>query len=296
MMNEVVISVSQYIKWGSISDVLKRERFEYIPAVAYTVQREGPKAEENLIHYFPKPFCLLEPSLPIEILCKYAKDEFKSRDELKVARKAYLKLRNFANRSAERVLADLTATVLLKTLNSEDQFIYFFEGPPTDKVLSRLGYLYLSLKNITVCFISFKPEDLITSVMSFNLGQLQFDFNRAFSEEITGFQGPYPGDSEESLIQTYFYSPPKGLSSKKPSPIRIDIFSQGLLISDFENKKEIIRKKLEDENWTAPYSIDDKNNIFTILPKSLIEVIKSWKIIYNKQLEDIIKKRRTDIK
>ncbi len=205
-----------------------------------------------------------------------------------VARKAYWKLRNFANRCAERVLADLSCAALLKTWNSEDSFIYFFEGPPSDKALARFSYLYPSLTNLTICFISFKPEDLITSVMSFKKGRLQFDLHRLMSEQGTGFRGPYPGTSDESLIQTYFYRHPVR-SDTAVSPIRIDIFCQGLLESEIQEKKEIISEKFKDEAWHSPYLIEGP--IGTILPKGLVTVIDSWKTHYDKELERIIKGR-----
>jgi hypothetical protein len=291
MANEIVISVSNNIKWSEIIDIQEKGRFEYIPATAYIVQNEGP---ERTVHpdllYFPKAFSLWELDLSIAILCKYAGDEIRRKEELKVARKAYLKLRNFANRCAERVLADLNCALLLKTLNPVDQFVYFMEGPPSDKILARLSYLYPSLKNLTICFISFKPEDLITSVMSFQKGRLQFDIHRLITEEITGFQGPYPGTSEESLIQTYFYRHPEVRHGKKVSPIRVDIFCQGLLESDIEDKKEIIKKKLEDETWISPYPIE--HPIETILPKGLIMVIDSW-VVFDKTLERVLKTQNT---
>ncbi len=293
MVREIVISVSHYIKWSEIPDILEKGRFEYIPATAYVVQNEGPeRAVRPELLYFGKAFSLWELNLSIELLCKYAGDEIRRKEELKVAKKAYLKLRNFANRCAERVLADLTCAVLLKTWNnSTDQFIYFMEGPPSDKILARLSCLYPSLENLTICFISFKPEDLITAVMSFQTGRLQFDFHRLIIEEITGFQGPYPGTSEESLVQTYFYRHREVRPGKKVSPIRVDIFCQGLLESDIEDKKEIIRKKIEDETWTSPYIIE--HPVEVLLPKGLIMVIDSWKERYDKTLENVLKTKNT---
>lgn len=290
MASEIVISVSQYIKWSDISDIRQKGKFEYIPAIAYVVQKEGPLKIEKptLLGYFDKPFSLWELGSSIEVLCKYAEDEIGQKEELKVARKAYMKLRNFANRCSERVLGDLSCALLFKTLTPVDQFIYFFEGPPSNKVLARFSYLYPSLTNVTVCFISYKPEDLITSIMSFQTGKLEFDIHRLMSKEVTDFLGPYPGTSEESLIQTYFYRHPDVRTGKKVSPIRIDIFSQGLPEDKFEIKKDIVKKKLEDASWISHYPID--HNIETILPKGLIMVIDSWKEKYDKDLERIIKR------
>ncbi|MCL0077087.1 hypothetical protein M1O12_03590 [Dehalococcoidia bacterium] len=291
MSGAKVISISQKTSWSDISDIVENRRFDYVPAIAYSVRDERPETGGCEFLFCPKPFSLWGVDLSIEILCKYAKDEIGRKEDLKVARKAYLKLRNFANRCAERVLADLNCALLLKTWNnSTDQFIYFMEGPPSDKFLARLSCLYPSLEKLTICFISFKPEDLITSVMSFQTGRLQFDIHRLISEEakITGFQGPYPGTSEDSLVQTYFYRHPEVRPGIKVSPIRVDIFCQGLVESDIEKKKEIICEKINDKTWTAPYPIKDPLHV--ILPKGLIEVIKSWEEHgYDKRLEEILK-------
>lgn len=287
-----IISMSCNTIWSEISDILKNQRFEYIPAISYFIQNKTLKKEgKPKLFYFKKPFSLWEFGLSIEILCKYAKDEIGKKEDLKIARQAYLKLRNFANRCADRVLSDLYCNLILNTWNSEDYFIYFIEGPPLDKFLARLSYLYPSLKNLTICFISFKPEDLITSIMGFQTGKLQFDINRLISEEITGFQGSYPGTSADSLIQTYFYRHSDLRNGIKVFPIRIDIFCQGLLESDIEDKKEIIRREIEDKPWISPYTI--KEPIEVLLPKGLIMVIDSWKM-FNKILKNRLKANKPE--
>lgn len=291
MGDERVISMSYNVVWSEISDMVEKKKFEYIPAIAYLVQYEGPeKLEKPTLLNFPRPFSLYEFGLPIEVLCRYIGEEIKRKEDLKVARMAYLKLKNFASRCADRVMADLICSVLLKTWEREtDEFIYFIEGPPSNKILARLSYLFPTLENLTICFVTWRREDLITSVMSFQAGKLEFDIHRLLSTEIMGFQGPYPGTSEESLVQTYFYKHPELKPGAKVSPIRLDIFSQGLLESDFEDKKEIIKEKFEDNAWTMPFPIED--TIETILPKGLRIVIESWKQEYNQELERIIKQR-----
>lgn len=286
MGDETVVSVSHYVQWSDVYDIEKNRKFEYIPAIAYVIQKGTSKKIETNLFYFPKAFSLWELGLPIEIILEYAKNELERREELKVARKAYLKLKAYANRCAERVLADLNCALLLKTLNSDDQVIFFIEGPPSNKIVARLGYLYPSLENLTICFLSFKPEDLLTSVMSFQAGRLEYDIHRLLLEERTDFLGPYPGTSAESLVQTYFYRPPELSPGIKVSPLRIDIFTQGLMESEFYDKKEIIRKKLEDGYWTTTYTV--KHPIETILPKGLRTAIESWEL-YKKDLEIILK-------
>ena len=287
MGDETVVSVSNYVQWSDVYDIEKSGKFEYIPAISYVIQKEASKKLESNFDYFKKPFNLWELGLPIEVVLEYAKNELEKREELKLARKAYLKLKAYANRCAERVLADFNCALLLKTLNPDDQFIFFIEGPPSNKIVARFGYLYPSLKNLTICFLSFKPEDLLTSVMSFQAGRLEYDIHRLLLEDRTDFLGPYPGTSADSLVQTYFYRPPELSPGIKVSPLRIDIFTQGLMESEFYDKKDIIQKKLEDGSWTTPYTV--KHPIETILPTGLRTAIESWEH-YKKNLEIILKR------
>lgn len=288
MTEETIVHISYFTKWSEVSDVIEKGRIEYMPAIAYTMQRDGSESlSPPELVCVEKPFSLLEMGLSIEMLCRYAKDELAKKDELKVARKAYLKLRAFANRCAERIQADLTCALLLKTWDPNKKCIYFLEGPPNDKMLGRLGYLYPSLNNLTICFISFKPEDLITSIMSFQTGRLQFDIHRLMSEEVTGFQGPYPGNSDRSLTQTYFYRHPDVKPGIHVSPLRIDVFTQGLLESEFDEKQESVREILEDDAWVSPYLVDEP--VETILPKGLISVLDAWKIQYDAHLDRMMK-------
>ena len=286
MPSERIVSISHNVIWPDITALLEKKRFEFIPAISYVIQDDGPQqAKKPELIYFPKPLSLYEFGLPIELLCKYVGDELEKKEELKVARHTYSKLKRFAQRCADRVVADLLCSLVLSTLNKEaDQIIYFVEGPPSDKMLARLSYLYLSLEKITICFITFQREDLVTLVMSLQSGRLEFDIQRLLSSEIVGFQGPYPGISEESLVQTYFYKHPEVRTGGKVSPIRLDILCQGLLESHFEDKKEMIRKKLEDPAWRKSFPVD--RVVETFLPMGFIMAIKSWSEFFNQKLEE----------
>jgi hypothetical protein len=282
-----VINLSQNIKFSELLDVGRNGRLEYIPAICYSIQKNTPlDIDGPYFYYFERPFSLSEKNAPIELLVKYAKNEMWQKKDLIIAKKAYQKIKTVAYRSAERIIADYFCAVILRILNKNDKFLFIFEGPPTDKLLARIGYLNLALKNVILIFISHKPEDLLTSVMSYSTGKFQYDFHRLLNEDGVEPKGPYPGSSDESLIQTYFYKYPIE-SEKAYFPIRIDIFCQNLLTSDLDNIIEQIKKILRDSSWVAPFKISD--GTYTKLPVGLIKLIDSWEILYNKQLERILK-------
>jgi hypothetical protein len=161
------------------------------------------------------------------------------------AREAFKQLKNFASQCCERISADLCCQVILQEIRQrrDDDLIIFIEKSASDKMLGRLASLQLSLENITICFLTYKPSDLMTIAMSNQTSKLRFDINRLMSSDVDDFLGPYPGDSEDSLMQSYFYRPPLlGDSGESFAPMRLDIFSQGLRLDETESKKEMIKK------------------------------------------------------
>ncbi len=121
--------------------------------------------------------------------------------------------------------------------------VFFIEKSASDKMLGRLASLQLNLDNIIICFLTFDPPDLMTIAMSNQTSKLHFDINRLMSSDDPSFFGPYPGNSEDSLIQTYFHRPPTAEEGGgEYSPMRFDIFSQGLRIGEIEEKKEKIEQ------------------------------------------------------
>ena len=177
------------------------------------------------------------------------------------AREAFKQLNNFASQCCERISADLCCQVILQEIKQKgnDDLIIFIEKSASDKMLGRLASLQLSLKKITICFLNYMPSDLMTIAMSNQTSKLRFDIHRLMSSDIQDFIGPYPGDVEDSLIQSYFYRPlPRGEGGERFAPMRFDIFSQGLRLDETESKKETIKeiffnpqKSLRDPNYNS---------------------------------------------
>ncbi|MCX5824153.1 MAG: hypothetical protein NTY86_11800 [Deltaproteobacteria bacterium] len=190
------------------------------------------------------PFSLYKAGIPITILKKYMSNKI-DKTKLLSAREAFKQLKNFASQCCERISADLCCQVILQEIRDrkDNDLIIFIEKSASDKMLGRLATLQLSLTNIIICFLTYKPSDLMTIAMSKQTSKLRFDIHRLMSSNIDDFIGPYPGDSEDSLIQSYFYRPsPRGEGGDTFAPMRLDIFSQRLRLDEVESKKEKIKE------------------------------------------------------
>ncbi len=155
-------------------------------------------------------------------------------------------------------------------------------------MLGRLASLQLNLDNIIICFLTYDPPNLMTIAMSNQTSKLHFDINRLMSSDDPGFFGPYPGDSEESLIQTYFHKPsPVEEDGGEFSPMRLDIFSQGLRIDEIDNNKKLVKEIFSDSK-----NIDSKEQKRTG-PRKLVPM--GWRVLegyLDEQNDDIREKLR----
>jgi hypothetical protein len=207
---------------------------------------EPPALEKSFNDY--TPFSLYKSGIPITILQQYMGGKI-NKSKLSSAREAFKQLKDFATQCCERISADLCCQIILQEVLSREnhQLLIFIEKSASDKMLGRLATLQLDLSNVTICFLTYQPSDLMTIAMSNRTSKLRFDINRLMSAGLVDFIGPYPGDTEESLLQSYFHQPiPRGEGGESFSPMRIDIFSQGLRMDQIEDKKELIKKVFED--------------------------------------------------
>lgn len=279
-----IISISHKTFLPELEDLLakardKEFRYEFIPVVVFNEKRTGNPEIANLPpRFLPKLLSLYENEVSIESLIKYIGDIKK--EELSIARRAFKKLQNFALQCSERVIADLCCQIILETSekNKSDHLVYFIERAASDKMLGRLGYLYLDLTNITICFVSYEPDDMVTTVMSAKTGKLLFDIHRLMSSrDAEMITPPYPGNSEDSLVQTYFFKPKAISPFNEFLPMRLDLFCQGLLEPDIEVKSNFVKDILSDKNECQPYPIKKKEpSPYTKLPLGLQSLLISW--------------------
>lgn len=247
-------------------------RYKYVPIVAFNNKTSGKDdLTKPILESFDNntPFSLYQLGTPIAILTKFMGNNKIKKEDFVSARKAFRELKNFAAQCYERTIADLCCKVILgeiKTKEDDEEIVFFLEKSASDKMLGRLATLNLNLDKITVCFLISSPSDLMTTVMSNQTGRLRFDVNRLMATDSTDFLGPYPGDYEDSLVQSYFYrpSPLNESAAGNYTPLRLDIFAQGLLIKDIEKKKEMIKKLLD------PKSADIETDSKKLEPRTLL--------------------------
>ncbi len=298
MEPQIIVSISHKTFLPQLEDILdkaknKKFRYEYFPVVVFNRKMIGIS---EIINYDPRHLpqflTLYEDNDPIEKIIRYIEDLTKN--DLTVAKKAFLKLRNFSIQCAERVIADLICQIMLEFIKEykDSHIIFLIESMGSDKMLGRLGYLYLNLEKVTICSFSYKPDDMLTTVMSARTGKLLFDLHRLMSGSSGEFFSPlYPGSSEDSLIQTFFYRPDhitKGV--QECLPLRVDIFTQGLLEPETQEKSEYIKKLLKNESETLPFPLKKEiSTQYVKLPIGFNSIIQSWsepmrsyKFFYNK--------------
>jgi len=228
-------------------------KYKFIPVVVYNKKSSGKNdlSTPSLVTFHAYyPFTLYELGTPIAILRNYMGTAM-SKEDLASAKRAFKGLKQFASQCHERVTADLCTQVILreiKALPIDRHLVIFIEKSASDKMLGRLGSLYLNLEKVTICFLVFEPSDLMTAVMSYQTGKLHFDIHRLMSSDVSDLLGPYPGDYEDSLTQTYFYKPSSTSGGGEYRPMRLDLFTQGLLRDRIEEKKDEIREILHPES------------------------------------------------
>jgi hypothetical protein len=249
-----------------------RFRYRFVPVVVYNKKTSG---KDDLTQPFPesfngyKPFSLYQLGTSIAILIKFMGKKKKiKKDDFTSAGKAFRELKNFTAQCYERTIADLCCKTILEEIQNrkkDEEIVFFLEKSASDKMLGRLATLNLNLDKVTICFLITSPSDLMTTVMSNQTGKLHFDIIRLMTTDIDEPLGPYPGDYEDSLVQSYFYRP-LSLGNDKGSytPMRLDIFAQGLLIKEIERKKDMIRKLLD------PSSSDIETDSSSLEPRTLL--------------------------
>jgi hypothetical protein len=285
--NEDLIELSKFDGFG----------YRFTTVVAYNKKTKGrndliePPLPESYNN--ESPFSLYRYGTPIAVLKSYIGNNI-NKNNLSSANKAFKELKNFTSQCCERITADLCCQVIMKEIDKTDEpkktqeLVFFIEKSASDKMLGRLASLQLNLDNIIICFLTFDPSDLMTIAMSNQTSKLHFDINRLMRPSSdSDFFGPYPGDSEDSLVQTYFHRPfhAEG-GGGEFSPMRFDIFSQGLRIGEIEKKKEKIEQIFSS-------SEDTEKERTKIEPRKLMPM--GWEVLkehLNRQDDDIKEKLR----
>lgn len=280
-----IVSISQKTFLPESDNIVSNHSIEFYPAISCNEKHLNESNTYNdKIHYFKLPFTLYESGISISTLCNYLGGTIKKDDFM--VKKVFTKLISFAKQCADRVIADLCCQVIIKTSNSrqdDEQFIYFIEKSASDKMLGRLGTLFLDLRMVTICFLSYEPEDMFTNIISSQTGKLNFDLHRLMTRESDEPLGPYPGSSNDSLKQTFFYKPT--IKDAKILPIRLDIFAQGLTEKDINEKCSLVIDNIfrADTRERIPHSIFTRETSPAVmLPLGFVKAKDRWKEYENK--------------
>lgn len=277
-MNDItnIVSISQKIFFPEKENILKEHSVNFYPAISWNKKRLKENITNAEIQCFKLPFTLYESGISISTLCNYLGGNIKKDDFL--LKKVFAKLRSFASQCADRVIADLCCQVIIRTIkDNSEHIIYFIEKSASDKMLGRLGSLYLDLSKVTICFLSYELEDMFTNIISSQTGKLNFDLHRLMTRENEEPLGPYPGSSEDSLNQTFFYKPS---IVKNLLPLRLDIFAQGLTEKEIKDKCDLIIKNIfmagTSEGIAVPIYKKKKTSPYVFLPDGFIKARDRW--------------------
>lgn len=200
-----------------------------------------------------------------------------SAEFMSIPGKAYRQMQYYIKKEVEKVLADMVTSVIakiLKSLDQNDTNIFFIDSRESNKLLGRLGYLYLNNIKNTFCFISYKTDSLITDILRNGSEILELDidyFNRYKNRKVSEI---VPNDFMESLLQTVFYK--MAANGLELPPLRCDIFSQGITNREIQNKVEAVGKIMSDsDKMTLPFEYDASSKKFVMLPKILYDCIEA---------------------
>ena len=197
----------------------------------------------------------------------------------------YKKLQRTYRANQERIISDIICGIIIQELrnekNSDIELTFFITAKfDTNKIVGRLAYLNLPLDRVTILFISRNLIDLYSHniISPFdNKVDLSFLCEKANPNSI---YGPYPEDDTMSLLRTFY----KTYEKDKFYPVKIDLFSQGLITEEIIRIKEKINKdylSLDNTETMEVFGLMDNTSNKTRLPKILVDcenVVKKLKM------------------
>lgn len=247
---------------SSVNDIITKGRYDAVPTVFIA-------DESNVqIIYYDTPFKIFERNMDLELVKNIVSQYEDNIKFLQTPGEAYRKLTKVVTKNLEKIIADMIATQIMIKIKEhpESRLIFFIENLTSEKVIGRLGYLFLDYTNVTIAFVTYKSQDLMTNII--NKNYLDFDLNYSFANKnIAG--NVDPDNNSQSMIVSFFYNIPLKIE-KHISPLRVDIFSQNLSISEITKKKELIEEYLkESKHLSEPINDLAADDYVVRLPKPL---------------------------
>ncbi len=267
-------------------DFANTGRYLTVPMICYKINEGQVKT-----FLIKRPIEIFHEHMDYKIIGNIFKNEEKDSKFLSLPSKSYLKMQQYVNQSVNKVIADMITYVVvdvLKKLKEEDKGaknIFFIDNVDTNKVIGRLGYLYLEEDNTIISFVTYKAKGLMTDILNEGNDRLEFDINYFKNEERKEkeYSEIIPNDYMESLTQTVFFK----ISGREDvlSPLRCDILTQGISKSRIKSKVNDIYDVLSKrENMTVPYAEGSANKLYdnwVMIPIVLNDCIEATEIHKN---------------
>lgn len=257
--------------------------YRTVPLILY-------KINEEKVRYFlvQRPIEIFRENMDYRNLKNIVHGGDKDISFLSIPGKAYNKICNYEKQNVNKVIADMITHVVVEIickLKEEDpkaKNIFFIDSEDTNKIIGRLGYLYLESKYNTISFITYRAGGLMTDILNSGNEKLIFDINYFKKEgrRKSMYSEIIPNDYMESLTQTVFFKIPS--VEAELSPLRCDILSQGLSKNQIQKKVEDIKGILNcPANMSLPFFERDGKNgneNCIMIPQILMDCIDADKV------------------
>lgn len=267
-------------------DFVNTGRYLTVPMVCYKINEREVKT--FLVN---RPIEIFHEHMEYKIIRNIFNNEENETKFLSLPSKSYLRMQQYVNQNVNKVIADMITYVVvdvLKELKKEDnnaKNIFFIDNVDTNKVIGRLGYLYLEEDNTIITFVTHKAKGLMTDILNEGNDRLEFDINYFKNEERREKQYSeiIPNDYMESLTQTVFFKIQE--REDNLSPLRCDILTQGISKSKIQSKVNDIYEVLsKHENMAIPYAEQSVNNLYdnwVMIPIVLNDCIEATELHKN---------------
>ncbi len=268
-----------------LSDFVESGKYKTAVDVIYKINDEKPREM-----YLNRPIEILQRNMQYRELESILKNSDGNISAMSIPGKANRQMQSIVNREVEKVLADMMTSVIVRVieeLGPGEENVFFIENQGNDKLLGRLGYMYLDNIRNTFCMITYKTSGLLTDTMRNGSQILEFDidyFKRHEKEQ----SEVVPRDFMESLLQTVLYR--MKTSEEDILPLRCDIFSQGISNKEIQNKVERVHEILSvPKNLTPPFAESAEHGPYVMIPYVLyhcMDAAEFYKGTLEKILED----------
>lgn len=277
-------------------DFARHGIYRTVPMVLYKVNEEKVK-----FFLVERPIEIFHENMDYINLKNIVQGEDKDISFLSIPGKAYNKMQKYINQNVNKVMADMITYIVVKVIrelkgeNFDAKNIFFIDSPDTNKIIGRLGYLYLESNFNTISFVTYKAGGLLTDILNCGNEKLAFDINYFKKEERKGeiCSGIIPNDYMESLTQTVFFQIPN--IEAELSPLRCDILSQGLSKRQIQEKVNAVQEILNcKENMSLPHQEKKSNGTsdnYVAIPwvlRECIDATEQYRHIAQELLEDEI--------